>query len=198
MGRKAVAEGTVVLVDKVPQTIAPTTLERVKVKKELSDKQKANLAKLIEANKAKALLRKAPPIPEVIPEDKVVAVVRPVRKYNRKPKENNKENNVIVNPSETEAEEETEEEEPKERPKLRRQKALVSRPSKPRRSRKVVDDTSDATSLSEDSDSGIDSEEEKINKYVAKAHKRMNTLNEIDKRLKVINNKYMAKGLSVF
>jgi len=197
MGRKAVAEGTVVLVDKVPQTIAPTTLERTKVKKELSEKQKANLARLIETNKAKALLRKAPPIPEVIPEDKVVAVVRPVRKYNRKPKENNKENNVIVNPSETEAEEETEEEEPKERPKLRRQKALVSRP-KPRRSRKVVDDTSDATSLSEDSDSGIDSEEEKINKYVAKAHKRMNTLNEIDKRLKVINNKYMAKGLSVF
>ena len=71
--------------DKIPE-IAPSTLMKIRPKRELSDKQKENLAKLIEKNKERALQRRG--ITKVeeseignIPDNKLLVKVKAKRAY---------------------------------------------------------------------------------------------------------------------
>ena len=190
--------------------ITPSYYERkVRPKKELSEKQKANLEKLIERNKAKAVERRVTiteAIPEVIPEDKVLVRIKPKRVYNRKPKEpeapasppsvvpakcEEKPKNEVVYPSETECSESEPEPEPEPRRRIR--KRAVKPVSKP----KYYYET-ETTTADEDSE---DSNEEdyKVAKYHAKAEKRMKAVQKIDQRLQQLHmNPYQSRGMSVF
>lgn len=85
-GQKVVVDRTLVEKPKLVE-IAPSTLNKIRPKKELSEKQKENLQKLIERNKQKALERRhvvEDAIPESIPEDKVVLTVKPKRAYTKR------------------------------------------------------------------------------------------------------------------
>jgi thymidylate synthase len=176
--------------------------KEVRPKKELSEKQKANLEKLIERNKAKAVERRAvvkEVIPESIPEDKVLVRVKPKRIYNRKPKEEAPKN-VIVEPSSnhTPASSETEytesESEPEVKPRKRRERKQAPK-------KKIVPkysyDTETTTADEDSSDS--DEDDYKVVKYQVKAEKRMKALEKIDKRLNQLhNNPYQSREMSVF
>jgi len=195
---KVVEAGEVVLVDKpepkpvkpvpppkpsIPTEIAPTTLERMKPKKELSEAQKVNLAKLIERNKAKANERRnviTNNIPEVIPENKIAVVVKPKRKYIRKA--------PAYNARDIPTPEETEEEEYASPP---RQKKPVKKAVRKPRYETETSDTSEYDESSSD-------DEEKVEKYVRKAQKRMDTVQAIETRLKHMSNPYQARNLSIF
>jgi hypothetical protein len=165
--------------------ISATKYEReVRPKKELSEKQRANLDKLIEANKKRALERRAvvKDIPESIPEDKILVKVKPKRVYNRKPK------NEIITP-ETETETETDyEPEP-----VRR------KPTKPKKPVKPVKKTYryDTETTSQDESTDSDSDDDKVQKYGAKVEKRLEAVRSIDQRLQQIKNPYAGK-LSIF
>lgn len=175
---------------------------KVRPKKALSEKQQENLAKLIERNKARAVERREvvkDVIPESIPEDKVLVRIRPKRVYNRKPKEEPKEpeserelkepKNSVIFPSDTE---EASESEPEPAPKPRRaRKQAPKAPIKPR----YAYDT-ETTTADEDSDSDDDY---KVDKYAAKAQKRIQAVEKIDQRLQQLRtNPYQSRGMSVF
>lgn len=182
------------------KTISATKYEKeVRPKKELSEKQKANLTKLIERNKAKAVERRATisdAIPEVIPEDKILVKIAPKRIYNRKPKEEAK--NVIVEPTSdyTPAPSETEysESEPEVKPRKRRERKQA--PKKKIVSKYTYD--TETTTADEDS-SDSDEEDYKVAKYQVKAEKRIKALEKIDKRLSQLqSNPYQSREMSVF
>ena len=179
--------------------ISSTKYEKeVRSKKEMSAKQKANLEKLIERNKARAVERRATisdAIPEVIPEDKILVKIMPKRVYNRKPK------NQIIEPtsdytpapSETEhTESEYSESEPEVKPKRRPRKQAP----KKKIGQKYHYDTETTTADEESSDSDHDY---KTMKYQAKAEKRIKALEKIDKRMNQLqNNPYQSREMSVF
>lgn len=181
--------------------ISATKYEKeVRPKKELSEKQKANLEKLIERNKAKAVERRATisdAIPEVIPEDKILVKIMPKRVYNRKPKEEAPKN-VIVEPTSdyTPAPSETEysESEPEVKPRKRRERKQA--PKKKIVSKYTYD--TETTTADEDS-SDSDEEDYKVAKYQVKAEKRIKALEKIDKRLSQLqSNPYQSREMSVF
>ena len=181
--------------------ISSTKYEKeVREKKPLSEKQKANLEKLIERNKARAVERRATisdAIPEVIPEDQILVRIMPKRVYNRKPK------NVIVEPtsdytpapSETEhTESEYSESEPEVKPRKRRERKQAP---KKKIGPKYHYDTETTTADEESSDS--DHDDYKVAKYQVKADKRIKALEKIDKRLSQLqNNPYQSREMSVF
>lgn len=185
------------------KVISATKYEKeVRPKKELSEKQKANLEKLIERNKAKAVERRATisdAIPEVIPEDKILVKIAPKRIYNRKPKEEAPKN-VIVEPTSdyTPAPSETEytesESEPEVKPRKRRERKQAP---KKRIVSKYTYDTETTTADEDSSDS--DEEDYKVAKYQVKAEKRIKALEKIDKRLSQLqSNPYQSREMSVF
>jgi len=182
--------------------ISATKYEKeVREKKPLSEKQKANLEKLIERNKARAVERRATisdAIPEVIPEDKILVKIMPKRVYNRKPK------NQIIEPTSdftpapsetehTESEYTESESEPEVKPKRRPRKQAPKKKIIP----KYHYDTETTTADEDSSDS--DQDDYKTMKYQAKAEKRIKALEKIDKRLNQLqSNPYQSRGMSVF
>ena len=180
--------------------ISATKYEKeVRPKKELSEKQKDNLAKLIERNKAKAVERRATisdAIPEIIPENKVLVKIAPKRVYNRKPKEEAKNVVVMPTPESTPSPSETEysESEPEVKPRKRPQRKQAP---KKRIAPKYSYDTETTTADEDSSDS--DDDDYKVSKYQVKAEKRMKALEKIDKRLSQLhNNPYQSREMSVF
>ena len=200
-------EGEVVLVNKPEvkpepaiKEITPTQYNAMKPKKELSEKQQANLAKLIERNKERAKARHAvvsEAIPEVVPEDKVLVKVKAKRVYNKKPK------NVVVEPELTpeptpapsESESEPEPEPRKARPKKPVAPKRVKEAPKPKKYRYETE-----TSDCESDDSDSDYEEQKVQKYAHKAQRRLEAVKHIDNRLKELSsgNRYAVQNLSFF
>jgi hypothetical protein len=171
--------------------ISATRYEReVRPKKELSEKQRANLDKLIEANKKRALERRAvvKDIPESIPEDKILVKVKPKRAYNRKPKEEPK-NEVMMPDTETETETDYEPEP------VRRKPTKPKKPVKAKPVKKTYRYDTETTSQDESTDS--DSDDEKVQKYGAKVEKRLEAVRSIDQRLQQMKNPYAGK-LSIF
>jgi hypothetical protein len=171
--------------------ISATRYEReVRPKKELSEKQRVNLDKLIEANKKRALERRAvvKDIPESIPEDKILVKVKPKRAYNRKPKEEPK-NEVMMPDTETETDTDYEPEP------VRRKPTKPKKPVKAKPVKKTYRYDTETTSQDESSDS--DSDDEKVQKYGAKVEKRLEAVRSIDQRLQQIKNPYAGK-LSIF
>ena len=198
-------EGEVVLVNKPEvkpepaiKEITPTQYNAMKPKKELSEKQQANLAKLIERNKDRAKARHAvvsEAIPEVVPEDKVLVKVKAKRVYNKKPK------NEVVQPEPTPASSESESEpEPEPEPKKARPKKPVApkRAKEAPKPKKYRYETETSDCESDDSDS--DYEDQKVQKYAHKAQRRLEAVKHIDNRLKELNsgNPYAARNLSLF
>ena len=195
-------EGEVVLVNKpevnpepLIKEITPTQYNAMKPKKELSEKQQANLANLIARNKERAKSRHAvvsEALPEIIPEDKVLVKVKAKRVYNKKPK------NEVVEP--TPEPEPTPESEPEPEPK----KARPKKPVAPKRAKeapvpkKYRYETETSDCESDDSDS--DYEDQKVQKYAHKAQRRLEAVKHIDNRLKELNsgNPYAARNLSLF
>ena len=199
-------EGEVVLVNKpeansepLIKEITPTQYNALKPKKELSEKQQANLAKLIERNKDRAKARHAvvsEAIPEVVPEDKVLVKVKAKRVYNKKPK------NEVVEPTpepeptpESESEPEPEPEPKKARPKKPVAPKRAKEAPKPKKYRYETE-----TSDCESDDSDEDYEDHKVQKYAHKAQRRLEAVKHIDNRLKELNsgNPYAARNLSLF
>jgi len=198
-------EGEVVLVNKPEvkpepaiKEITPTQYNALKPKKELSEKQQANLAKLIERNKERAKARHAvvsEAIPEVVPEDKVLVKVKPKRQYNKKPKNEVVEPSPAPTPATSESESEPEPEPRKARPKKPVAPKRVKEAPKPKKYRY---DTSTSDCESDDSDE--DYEDHKVQKYAYKAQRRLEAVKHIDNRLKELNsgNPYAARNLSLF
>ena len=208
---KMLDAGEVVLVNKPTpkptppeiKEIAPTTLERMKPKKELSEKQKENVAKLIERNKQRAMERRnviTNNIPEVIPEDKIAVMVLPKRKYVRKAPAWNARpptpESVPPTPEDTEEDESDFEPVRPARPKKEmKKKKVVKKVSKPKRYETETSATSD---YDEDEESDSSEDDAKTEKYVRKAQKRMEAVQAIENRLKKMSNPYEARGLSIF
>jgi len=187
--------------------ISQKEYEKLRPKKELSEKQKENLAKLVEKNKQRALERRAvvKEVPDTVPEDKELVIVKPKRKYVRKatggevqPK------NEVVMPSESEPETATESESEVEvRKPLPLKRAKTPKPKKqtPKKPAKYKyeTETTSADDWSDDDHSSDDDYEEKVQKYKAKAHARLQAVQEIDKRMSHIqNNPYASRNLSIF
>ena len=209
-------------------TIAPTTLQKQKVKRELSEAKKAHLARLAEMNRErreKARQAKSPPPVEVPepPKDAVRMAVRPKRQYKKKDRdfwevitdkeEKRKEleglppsKNEVVYPSSPVVE--------LMKPKPRQKKATVpppKAPPKPVKSREEVMPPPlklkrqpkyyrEPISESEEEEESEESssDEEEVERVVRKTHKRISTLQKIDERLKALQNPYAVRGLSVF
>lgn len=168
----------------------------VRPKKELSEKQKANLAKLIERNKAKAVERRATisdAIPEVIPEDKVLVRIMPKRVYNRKPKNEIIEPIPEYTPAPSESEYTESESEPEVKPRKRRERKQAPK-------KKFVPKYSyDTETTTADEDSSDSEDDYKVAKYQVKAEKRIKALEKIDKRLNQLqSNPYQSREMSVF
>lgn len=209
MGKSSIPPpaGQVVLVSKPAAAAEPKIreisqkqYEKLRPKKELSEKQKENLAKLVERNKQRALDRRAvvtDAIPESVPEDQELVVVKQKRKYVRKPK------NEVIYPSESELESEQETEQSE-------SEVEVSFPSKPKRPVKpkravkkpVPKYKYDTETTSADDCSDDDSSEDddpKVKKYEAKAQARLKAVQAIDQRMSQIQgNSYASRNLSVF
>ena len=184
--------------------ISPSKYEHdVRPKRPLSEKQQANLQKLIERNKAKAVERRVTitdAIPEVIPEDKILVRIKPKRVYNRKQpeapisappvvpqKHEEAPKNTVLFPSDSEVSES----EPEPEPRRRRKRAVkpVPKPVK-------YHYETETTTADEDSDSDDDY---KVAKYQMKAEKRIKAVEKIDKRLQQLHtNPYQSRGMSVF
>lgn len=182
--------------------ISATKYEKeIRPKKELSEKQKENLAKLIERNKAKAVERRvvvSEAIPEVIPEDKILVRIKPKRAYNRKPKEETAKNVVVmptpdITPAPSESEYTESESEPEVKPRKRRERKQAPK-------KRIVPKYSyDTETTTADEDSSDSDEDYKVAKYQVKAEKRMKALEKIDKRLSQLhNNPYQSREMSVF
>lgn len=212
--------GSNVIIESKPATIAPTTLIRTRPKVERSEKQKECLARLIEANKKRALARKGvvDTIPETIAEDQTVVTVRPKRQYNRKKPAWNSNASLVkkkddsdyeverIPASETESEIEEkprrktkEVKEEKKDLKKTIQRAVKETIKKTIKKtipkKKTYDDTTSVTSLSSSDES--ESDDEKTKKYIKKADRRMQKIQEIESKLKTVNP-YVSRGLSLW
>ena len=202
MGRSAkpVEAGEVVLVGKPPtiNTIAPTALDKLKPKKERSEKQKESIQKLIDINKKKAAERKGVVtgnVPEVIPEDKVLLTVLPKRKYVRKAPAWNAKTTPEPTPVPTPEETEEEEEAPPPRSKAVKKKEVVKKVSKPKK--RYETETSE-TSGYDDSQSSEEEDDERLEKYVRKTHKRVEAIQSIENRLKAMKEQGRYSSYSIF
>ncbi len=220
--------GEVVLVKKeeVPVIgVPPTTLDktvRAKEKKPLTERQKANLEKLIALNKQKARERKGilekMPAPEEIPDGYVALPIAPKRKYTRRapstpmapveedepqwaappvkavprnlPKENPKLTRQNAYHREQESESEEDEPSPVKKPVRKPAKKPVRKPV-----RKPNYTTEETTDYSDESDSDDD---EKVQKYVFKAQKRIAEAKAIEEQMNRLKNPYAARGFSIF
>lgn len=181
--------------------ISATKYEKeIRPKKELTEKQKDNLTKLIERNKARAVERRAvvkETVPESIPEDKILVRIKPKRAYNRKPKEEASKNVVVEptpEPTPASSEAEYSESEPEVKPRKRRERKQAPK-------KKIVPKYSYDTETTTADEDSTDSDEDdyKVTKYQAKAEKRIKALEKIDKRLNQLhNNPYQSRELSVF
>lgn len=214
--------GEVVIVSKelVPQSkpvieLSHHAAEKLRPKRPLSEKQKENLAKLIERNKAKAAAWKAgmgaPSDLSAIPEDQVAVQVKPKRAYTKK----NPKGHYLSQPlpsavskpvelPEPETEEESEEPTPAPSPKKKRAPKpqaprVRARPAvswsdeeeeeKPLRRRRVVSDTSDFDS---------DDEDHYVKKYVTKTNQRLQAVKQIEQQIAQKINPYASRGMSIF
>jgi hypothetical protein len=212
MGKSSIQppSGEVVLVQKKQEPVAEQKIreishkeyEKLRPKKELSEKQKENLAKLVERNKQRAMDRRAvvkEAVPEEIPEDRELVIVKPKRKYVRKLK------NEIIQPSdsesatETETESEVEVRKPIPKKPVRPTKPTKQPPKKAPQKYKYETETTSADESEEDESSDDDYEDQKVQKYQAKANARLKAVQEIDKRMSQIQgNPYVSRNLSVF
>jgi hypothetical protein len=203
-------------------TIAPTTLQKQKVK-ELSEAKKAHMARLAEMNREKRDKAKQAKIPPVeIPEpagDTVRMTVRPRRQYKKKDKDfwdvvtdrEEKRKELEGLPSKNEVVYPVME---LEKPKPRQKKSPAPPPKAPPKPVKSREDVMPRSlplkrqpkyhrepiseSEEEDSDESESDDEEEVERVVRKTHKRISTLNKIDERLKALQNPYALRGLSVF
>jgi hypothetical protein len=222
-----VVDGEVVLVDraKVPQAkpvieVSHRQAELMRPKRPLSEKQQANLQRLIEQNKARAAAWKGQKVPEQlddIPEDKVAIQVKPKRPYNRKvPHHFSKPAEIKPAETETESEEDITESEaelpPVKKSRPGKSRKLVAPPTsdedeesevepKPKRvtkkavketpvRRRIVSDTSDFDDESDD--------DHRTNKYMAKAKARLEAVKKIEEQIRAKSNPYASRGLSAF
>lgn len=179
--------------------ISQKAYNALRPKKQLSEKQQENLAKLVERNKARALERRATvthAIPEEVPEDQELVIVKPKRKYVKKAKPVNE----IIYPTETETETETESaftDSEVEVP-LRRGRGRPKKPAKPAK-KPVKSYRYDTETTSQDDSSESESDDEKVNKYGAKIEKRLEAVRSIDQRLQQIRRPTAPVGkLSIF
>lgn len=214
------ATGEVVIVSKelIPQSkpvieLSHHAAEKLRPKRPLSEKQKENLAKLIERNKAKAAAWKAgmgaPSDLSAIPEDQVAVQVKPKRAYTKK----NPKGHYLSQPlpsavskpvelPEPETESEAEEtpapspkkkRAPKPAPRARARPAVSwsdeEEEEKPLRRRRVVSDTSDFDS---------DDEDHYVKKYVTKTNQRLQAVKQIEQQIAQKINPYASRGMSIF
>ena len=204
---KKVVDGEVMLVDKpsgaetIPLEISHEQAKVLKPKRELSQAQKENLARLIEKNKAKAEERKKQlqQIPDQIPEDKVPVIVKAKRNYKKDVErkvvadrlasleqlmkgftegfrnQDIKGNIVATVPT------------PAEKPKKEKKQQKPKRPPTP---------TSEEESESE-SETETESElDDKTKRYIRKAQVRMETVKQIEQTLQRPPNRY--SNMSIF
>jgi hypothetical protein len=222
MPKVKIPAGTVVLIDKPeeatdkPIAISQSQAMKVLPKKPITDKQKANLEKLIAKNKARwernrnevldALPEAVPEqeevmdlkparrnkriealkeVPTEIPHNKVLAVVKPPRKYVKKVKmqQTEQEPELIFEAPSTEVsdsgsseEESEEEEEVRVKP-----KSILKKPSLP----KKYYYASDTSATSNNSDSSED-DDYKTSKYSMKAQKRLASVEQINSRINAL------------
>jgi hypothetical protein len=187
-------------------------------KRPLSEKQQANLKRLIEQNKARAAAWKAQKAPEQlddIPEDKVAIQVKPKQQYNRTvPHHFSKPAEIKPAETEEEPEEESEVEPPPPVKKSRpgKSRKIVAPPTSdedeesevepPKRvtkkkavkeapvRRRIVSDTSDFDDESDD--------DHHTQKYMAKAQARLEAVKKIEEQIRIKSNPYASRGLSAF
>lgn len=207
-------------------SIAPTTLQKTRAKKPLTEGRKEHLARLAELNRKRREEAKKPPqieIPEP-PEDAVRMTVRPKRNYKKKDKdfwehittadekrrelEGLKSENEVVYPV-------VELEKPKPKPKPTRALKAPTIPTKSRQKKMPpslplrrqsgyygrkppLSDIEDNDEEESDESEESESDEEEVERVVRKTHKRLSTLEKIDKRLRDLQNPYAIRGLSVF
>ena len=227
MPKAKIPAGTVVLIDKPedstgkPVAISQSQAMKVLPKRPITDKQKANLEKLIEKNKARwernrnevldALPEAVPEheevmelkparrnkriealkeVPTEIPPNKILAVVKPPRKYTKKVKmqQTEHEPELIFEAQSTEvsdsgsSEEESEEEESEEEIPVRKPKSILKKqPSLP----KKYYYASDTSVTSNNSDSSED-DDYKTQKYSMKAQKRLASVEQINNRINAL------------
>jgi hypothetical protein len=237
MPKNQIPEGTVVLIDKPsdPVAVSQTMAYKSLPKKPLSDKQKANLERLIEKNRVRwktkqeerreemqqAIPETVPedatvvpkrknkriealkdaPVPTEIPDGKMLAIVKPKRKYTKKPKTIEfavqSEDAPIGNDNEV-CYPESPESSPPQRKRPPRTKASV--PQAPRKY--YYSETSETSAVSgsdTESDTESDSEDDyPVQKYVAKTKKRMESLSEINERLRMLSLRRSMTSHSVF
>lgn len=204
--------GEVVLIQKKPEApveapkireVSHKEYERMRVKKPLSEKQKENLAKLVEKNKQRAIERRAVvtnAVPEVIPEDRELVVIKPKRKYTRKPKVKNE----IVHPTEpetaTESESEPEVRKPLPLKRINTPKPKKAAPKKaPAKYKYDTETTSNDEWSDEDNSEDEDYEDPRMQKYQAKAQARIQAVQKIDQRIQQLKtNPYQNRDLGVF
>jgi hypothetical protein len=220
-----VVDGEVVLVDraKVPQAkpvieVSHRQAELLRPKRPLSEKQQANLQRLIEQNKARAAAWKGQKVPEQleeIPEDKVAIQVKPKRPYNRKVPHHFSKPVEIKPETEEEAEDDTESEAelpppPVKKSRPGKSRKIVAPPTsdedeesevepKPKRvtkknavpvRRRIVSDTSDFEDETDD--------DHHTQKYMAKAQARLEAVKKIEEQIRAKSNPYASRGLSAF
>jgi len=233
MPKARVQEGETLLVDKtklparyieVPEKVVDKVLARPKEKKPLSEKQQANLQRLIEMNKRRReekLAQMRVNVDELgeIPEDKVVIKVvkskggRPVGSKTRpkeaedhevvelpakKPVLQREKKQVPRRPLSPPPSETEEEKEPVRKPRKKLEKAgkIVDKKRSVVRKPRYVSETSETETQADDEDSDeSDYEEERVKKYVAKTKSSMEALQQIESQLKP-PSKYA--GMSIF
>ena len=185
--------------------ISQKEYERTRPKKQLSEKQQENLAKLVERNKARALERRATvthAIPDDVPEDQELVIVKPKRKYVKKTKPANQ----VIYPTDTETETETETDYTESEAEIPLRRALTrippKKPAKPTTKpikKPVKSYRYDTETTSQDDSSESESDDEKVNKYGAKIEKRLEAVRSIDQRLQQIRRPTAPTGkLSIF
>lgn len=229
MPKTKIPAGTVVLIDKPedstdkPVAISQSQAMKVLPKRPITDKQKANLEKLIQKNKARwernrnevldALPEAVPEQEEVmelkparrnkriealkevpieIPPNKILAVVKPPRKYTKKVKmqQTEQEPELIFEAPSTEVsdsgsseeEEESEEESEEEVIPVRKPKSILKKqPSLPKKYYYASD-----TSVTSNNSDSSDDDDYKTQKYSMKAQKRLASVEQINSRINAL------------
>jgi len=240
MPKNVIPEGTVVLIDKPsdPVAVSQTMAYKSLPKRPLSEKQKANLEKLIEKNRVRWKTKqeerreeiqhaipetvpedatvvpkrknkriealKEAPIPTEVPDGKILAVVKPKRKYTKRvkptaefatqsedsPISNDKENEVCYPESS-----ESEQEPPSPPARKNKPRAKVSRAPK----KYYYSETSETSAADSESESESESDDDyPTQKYVTKTKKRMESLAEINERLRMLSMSRSMARHSVF
>lgn len=205
---KNIPEGSVVLIDKPvesPVQISQTMAYKSLPKRPLTEKQKENLTKLIDKNRTRWRTKKeavveaipevipeeAPvtkiskkirqlketPIPEIVPDGKVLAIVKPKRKYTKRsiPIQNS-----IIMPQSESSQSDTQSESSEQS-----QSESESEPEyvAPKIKQQIAKKYYYASDTSETSDTDGDYHEQK---YIGKTKKRLESLAEINARLRQI------------